>query len=152
MFALSIAAPDRAAKPLAIIVYLSCAVLLVWFGVALMAPAPEVAPTMQNQPSAKFRMNQAAEARLFGVETAGGLTPPSIVLMGIFAGEEGNGAAVMSVEGKPGVSYRVGDTVANGWVLDSVEQRQAVIARSGQRHKVQMPRLDVDPSLIKRVQ
>jgi general secretion pathway protein C len=55
-------------------------------------------------------------------------------LLGVAAGERsGGGAAVISVDGKPARSYRVGSTLEEGLVLQSVRGRQAVIAsREGQ--------------------
>lgn len=123
-----------------------------WLLIQMLAPSVEVAPAMQSTPSARFQMNQSAEARLLGVETAGGLTPPSVKLMGVFASDQGQGAAVLSVEGKPATSYNVGDNVANGWRLSEVSATAAVITRSGQRHRVNLPSIALDPTLMKRVQ
>ncbi|WP_370263781.1 type II secretion system protein N [Limnobacter sp.] len=130
----------------------ACAVaLMVWVGVRLFAPAPTLAPAMPSQASVSFQIDQSPEARLMGVETAGGLTPPAVNLMGVFANGEGQGAAVMSIDGQPAQSKRVGDDVANGWVLEEVGPTFAVLRRSGQRHQVDLPRLQADPNLLKRV-
>lgn len=139
-------------KVLACLIYSGTAALLVWLVIHLMAPSVEVAPSMQLAPSAQFQMNQSAEARLLGVEIAGGLTPPSVRLMGVFASDKGQGAAVLSVEGKPAVSFSVGDNVANGWVLSEVSSTAAVLSRSGQRHQVHLPDTEANPEFIKRVQ
>lgn len=125
--------------------------LVVWVGIKLFAPAPEVAPAMPDQASAKYQIDQSPEARLMGVETEGGLTPPSVNLVGVFANSEGNGAAVMSIDGQPAQSKRVGDEVANGWTLEEVGPTFAVMRRSGQRHQVDLPVLGVDPNLLRRV-
>lgn len=106
---------------------------------------------MPEQASAKYQMDQSPEARLMGVETAGGLTPPSVTLMGVFANGEGQGAAVMSIDGQPAQSRRVGDEVANGWTLEEVGPTFAVMRRSGQRHQVNLPVLEADPNLLRRV-
>ena len=125
--------------------------LVVWVLIRLLAPAPEVAPAMPDQASAKYQIDQSPEARLMGVETAGGLTPPSVNLVGVFANSEGKGAAVMSIEGQPAQSKRVGEEVANGWTLEEVGPTFAVMRRSGQRHQVNLPILEADPNLLRRV-
>ncbi|MDX1668168.1 MAG: type II secretion system protein N [Limnobacter sp.] len=131
---------------------MSTVALAGWLGIQLMAPQVEVAPAMQTKPSAKFQMNQSAEARLLGVETTGGLTPPSVRLIGVFASDQRTGAAVLSVEGRPAKSFAVGENVANGWTLAEVTGTEAVISRSGQRHRVTLPRTTVDSNLMRRVQ
>ncbi|NJM31995.1 MAG: hypothetical protein HC848_02755 [Limnobacter sp.] len=125
--------------------------LAVWFILKLSEPAPTVAPAMQNAPSAQFRMDQSAEARLLGVETEGGLTPPSLQLLGVFASSSGKGAAILSVEGQPAESMPVGSMVANGWQLDEVGNNFAVISRSGQQHRIELPTEQPDPDLLQRV-
>lgn len=143
---------NQLTKSIATLVYLGTAALVVWLFIQVLAPSVEVAPSMQSAPSARFQMNQSAEARLLGVETTGGLTPPSVKLMGVFASDQGQGAAVLSVEGKPAASFNVGDNVANGWRLSEVSSTSAVLSRSGQRHRVNLPSVGFDPNLMKRVQ
>ncbi|WP_334119027.1 type II secretion system protein N [Limnobacter sp.] len=133
------------------LLWLACVALAVWVLIQLFAPAPQVAPAMPAQASAKYQIDQSPEARLMGVETAGGLTPPSVSLLGIFANSEGKGAAVMSIEGQPAQSRRVGDEVANGWTLEEVGPTFAVMRRSGQRHQVNLPILEADPNMLRRV-
>lgn len=106
---------------------------------------------MPSESSTKYQMDQSAEARLMGVETTGGLTPPSIKLLGLFASESGQGAAVMSIEGQPAQSKSVGEEVANGWTLDEVGPSFAVLVRSGQRHQVDLPLLQADPNMLIRM-
>ncbi|HEX4880292.1 MAG TPA: type II secretion system protein N [Limnobacter sp.] len=125
--------------------------LLVWVLIGLFAPSPTLAPAMPSQATASFQVDQSPEARLLGVETTGGLTPPAVNLLGVFAGESGQGAAVMSIDGQPAQSRRVGDEVANGWMLEEVGPTFAVLRRSGQRHQVDLPKLQADPNLLQRV-
>jgi len=69
-------------------------------------------------------------------------------LLGVAAGaHSGKGAAVISVDGKPPRSYRVGSVIDEGYVLKSVHGRQAVIAsqQTGQpvaTLELPAPRLD----------
>jgi general secretion pathway protein C len=82
-----------------------------------------------------------ALARLLGSSPAAAAAPAPVValasrfqLVGVAAGaSSGGGAAVISVDGKPARPYRVGSTIEEGLVLQSVRGRQAVIAsREGQ--------------------
>ena len=133
-----------------IALYLGALAMGVWFGLQIFKPAPQVAPLMQTAPSAQFRMDQSAEARLLGVETQGGLTPPAIQLLGTFASEnKQGGAAVMAIDGKPEESLRLGDPVANGWELAEVGPTYVIITRSGQRHRVELPVLRDEGGLSK---
>jgi general secretion pathway protein C len=141
----------RLVQALRMVLWLGAVGLAVWVLIKLFAPAPVVAPAVPAQASAKYQIDQSPEARLMGVETAGGLTPPSVNLLGIFANSEGKGAAVMSIEGQPAQSKRVGDEVANGWTLEEVGPTFAVMRRSGQRHQVNLPILGADPNLLRRV-
>lgn len=141
----------RLVQGLHMLLWLACVALAVWLLIQLFAPAPQVALAMPAQGSAKYQIDQSPEARLMGVETAGGLTPPSVNLLGIFANSEGKGAAVMSIEGQPAQSKRVGDEVANGWTLEEVGPTFAVMRRSGQRHQVNLPILEADPNMLRRV-
>jgi general secretion pathway protein C len=141
----------RVLQGLSMLLWLITVGLAVWVLIKLFAPSPVVAPAMPSQASANYQIDQSPEARLMGVETAGGLTPPSVNLVGVFANSEGKGAAVMSIEGQPAQSMRVGDEVANGWTLEEVGPTFAVMRRSGQRHQVNLPVLDADPNLLRRV-
>lgn len=125
--------------------------VLSWVAMQWMVPAPQVAPAMPQQASAKFQVDQSAEARLLGVEQAGGVTPPSVKLLGIFADAHGRGAAVLSVEGQSAVSKSVGDEVANGWTLAQVEATRAVLDHQGLRHSVDLPIQGADPNMLVRV-
>ena len=125
--------------------------LAVWVVLQLTVPAPQLAPAMPAESSVKYQMDQSAEARLMGVETAGGLTPPSVKLLGLFASESGQGAAVLSIEGQPAQSKSVCEVVANGWTLDEVGPSFAVLGRSGQRHQVDLPVMQADPNMLVRV-
>jgi len=141
----------RLMQGLGTLLWLLAVGLTVWVLIKLFAPSPVVAPAMPSQVSANYQVDQSPEARLMGVETAGGLTPPSVNLVGVFANSEGKGAAVMSIEGQPAQSMRVGDEVANGWLLEEVGPTFAVMRRSGQRHQVNLPLLEADPNLLRRV-
>ena len=93
--------------------------------------AVAVPPAAPRQVAA---VDPAALARLLGgvpsVVSAPAL--PSLAsrfhLVGVAAGaHSGGGAAVISVDGKPGRPYRVGAAIEEGVVLQSVRGRQAVL-------------------------
>jgi general secretion pathway protein C len=138
-------------QTLSMALWLSCVSLTVWFLIHLLAPAPQAAPAMPMKASTKYQIDRSPEARLMGVETTGGLTPPSLTLLGVFANNEGKGAAVIGVDGQPGQFQRVGDEIINGWILVEVGPTFAVIRRSGLRQQINLPILQVDPELFHRV-
>jgi general secretion pathway protein C len=51
-------------------------------------------------------------------------------LVGVVAGRSQQGAALISVDGRPAKPFRVGSFVDEGLVLQSVQQRRAVLAAS----------------------
>ncbi|WP_041675736.1 type II secretion system protein N [Ramlibacter tataouinensis] len=79
----------------------------------------------------------AAIARLLGASpqpAAGPVAAPSLAsrfsLVGVAAGGPRGGAALIAVDGKPARPYRVGTTIEEGLVVQSVQGRQAVLAAS----------------------
>lgn len=86
-------------------------------------------------------VDPAAIARLLGsaapLPAAGAAAAPvatlasRFMLVGVAAeARSGRGAAVISVDGKPARSYRVGSLLDEGLVLQSVKGRQAVIGQA----------------------
>ncbi|MEJ8838998.1 type II secretion system protein N [Ramlibacter sp. AN1133] len=81
-------------------------------------------------------VDPVALARMLGSTPAAAAAPAPVIalssrfqLLGVAAGaRSGGGAAVIAVDGKPARSYRVGSTIDEGLVLQSVHGRQAVIA------------------------
>lgn len=113
-----------------------------YWGLKLSAGTPGI-----NAPVAAPRqvgpVDPVAMARLLGStpQSAAAGPAPAVValasrlqLIGVAAGaRSGGGAAVISVDGKPGKSYRVGSTIEEGLVLQSVRGRQAVVATADGR-------------------
>jgi general secretion pathway protein C len=85
-------------------------------------------------------VDPVAIARLLGGSPAGLAAPaaaPSLAsrfqLTGVVAGvRSGGGVAVISVDGKPARSFRVGAAIEEGVVLQSVRGRQAVLAAAAE--------------------
>ena len=74
----------------------------------------------------------AVVARLLGYSQAAGPQAPSLAsrfaLLGVVASRERDGTALIAVDGRPAKPFRVGATVAESLVLQSVEARRAVLA------------------------
>jgi general secretion pathway protein C len=91
-----------------------------------------VAPPAPSAPAS----DPAMVARLLGATPAGPAATPvaslssRFNLLGIVAEQDGGGAALISVDGKPPKPYRVGATVDEGLVLQSVQRRRAAIGPS----------------------
>lgn len=77
-----------------------------------------------------------AVARLLGAPDSAALAAPvaslasRFVLVGVVATDSRRGAALIALDGKPAKPYRVGSTVDDGLVLQSVAPRRAVLGSS----------------------
>lgn len=78
-----------------------------------------------------------AIARLLGATPATATVAPAapslasrLALVGVVANRSEQGAALISIDGKPARPYRVGATIEEGVVLQSVASRRAVLAAS----------------------
>jgi general secretion pathway protein C len=75
-----------------------------------------------------------AVARLLGYSQAAAPQAASLAsrfaLTGVVASRERDGAALIAVDGRPAKPFRVGATVTESLVLQSVEPRRAVLAAS----------------------
>ena len=119
----------RAASFLLWAVAAGCAV---FWGLRLAAPASGalVAPVDLGAPVAA---DPAAVARLLGA-TNGPLAAAPVAavasrftLVGVLAGRQNGGAALIAVDGKPARPVRVGGTLEEGLVLQSLSGRKALL-------------------------
>lgn len=100
----------------------------VYWGLRLSSrPAGLSAPASAPQPVVP---DAQALARLLGAVPTAAVAAPAaasrFVLVGVLAGTaSGGGAALIAVDGKPAKPYRVGATVDQGLVLQSLSRRQA---------------------------
>ena len=92
-----------------------------------------------------------ALARLLGQVAAGGpatvaspSAPGRFLLTGVLAGPGSQGAALISVDGKPAKPYRVGNPVVDDLFLQSVVGRRAVLA-AGAANAVPAQTLEMKP-------
>lgn len=100
--------------------------------------APGAAAPLEPRPGGSVVVDPGAIAALLGgVPAAPGMAAAApqaslasrFQLVGVAArAYSGAGAAIIAVDGKPGKPYRVGHSVEEGLVLQSVQGRQAVLA------------------------
>lgn len=92
-----------------------------------------VAPAAVRPPLAA---DPAAVARLLGAVQGGPAAPAAapasgrFSLVGVVADRSHQGAALIAVDGRPPKPFRVGSTVDEGLVLQSVQARRAVLGAS----------------------
>jgi general secretion pathway protein C len=107
-----------------------------------------VAVSVVPQPA--LTIDQAAVARALGavkaqpgsVQVAG--SAPKVALLGVVGDAKGQGVALLSVDGQAPKPYRVGVEVTDGWRLESVAGRAAVLAagdKSAPTHRLELPPL-----------
>jgi general secretion pathway protein C len=91
-------------------------------------PLPPQRAAVAADPAAVARLLGGAPAQV----AAAAPLATRFQLVGVVAGiRSGGGAAIIAVDGRPAKSFRVGASVADGVVLQSVHARQAVLAASG---------------------
>lgn len=102
---------------------------------SLQWPAPAATLPFTILAEEPVAQDSQALARLLGQVAAGGPTTVSspgasgrFVLTGVLAGPGSQGAALISVDGKPAKPYRVGNPVVDNLFLQSVSGRRAVLA------------------------
>ena len=129
---------------------LAAASAVAW-GLRVLAPAPDrgvaAAVTPPLAPDAQ------AVARTLGATAGAGpsATAPSapvlesarFVLTGVVVKGATQGAALLSVDGKPAKPYAVGAAVVDGWALQSVQGRRATLVRNGLDMVLDLPALGV---------
>ncbi|MDR7308203.1 type II secretion system protein N [Rhodoferax saidenbachensis] len=76
-----------------------------------------------------------------GAQAAPVLESARFALMGVVGQPHANGAALVSVDGKPAKPYTVGGNVVDGWTLQSVQGRRATLARNGAEMVLELPAL-----------
>jgi len=95
---------------------------------------PTAPPATRSPPP----VDPAVVARLLGFNPAGASAAPApsmasrFALVGVVANRGHDGAALISVDGKPAKPFRVGTAVDEGLVLKSVDARSAVLAPSAE--------------------
>lgn len=110
------------------IVLLAIASITYW---VLRLSANRILPAPLPSVEAVVLIDSATVARILGTKTATTVMQASLasrfVLRGVVASSPEGGAALISVDGKPAQTVRVGATVADNLVLQSATGRQAVL-------------------------
>lgn len=123
---------------------------MAWWGLHWVPPMQAPAHARLAVPTATLDPSQRLSdvSRLLGatVSVANNdlLTPtdPIFVLKGVLAGSSSQaGAALLAQAGQPARPYRVGSPLGQGWVLQSVQARSAVLADAQTGAVVQTLRL-----------
>ncbi|MEJ8854472.1 type II secretion system protein N [Variovorax robiniae] len=102
---------------------------IVFWGLRLSAPADSAPPPAVA--SAPVAVDAASVARFLGAvntPVAAAATPDAasrFVLQGVIADTDGQGAALIAVDGKPARPFRVGASIGDSYVLQSVGARAA---------------------------
>lgn len=105
---------------------------VVFWGLRLSAPNDGLAPPAVAAPAVSA-IDATAVAQLFGVLPAQAVVQnmpdaaSRFALMGVVADSARRGAALIAVDGKPARPFRVGMSVGDGYVLQSVGTRQAAL-------------------------
>ena len=121
-------ASSRLALPLvSLVVWGAVAYSAVSWGLqwsALEASPTQAAPTASAVPE----VNTAAVAQTLGAAPVPTAAAPTLAsrfqLLGVMAGGATQAAALMAVDGQAAKPYRVGALVAEGWVLQSAQDRR----------------------------
>jgi len=118
---------------------------LVFWGLRLAAPAPGPAYAPVGAEAAAAA-DPAVVARALGAMPAtvaqAAPAPGRFSLLGVVAGSSRGGTALIAVDGQPPRPFRVGSTVAPGYVLQSVAPRRAFLGDAGsQALAIDMPAL-----------
>jgi len=106
---------------------------IVFWGLRLAAPSDAIAPPAVAK--AQAEPDPAAVAQMLGAVSAQSVaaTPEAasrFALLGVVADADQQGAALIAVDGKPARPFKVGATVAEGYVLQSVGTRAASLGAS----------------------
>ena len=122
--------PSLILRLLTVLVWALVAASAVFWGVGLTQPTtPWVAPALAQR--AAQAIDTAAISRLLGAPPL--LAPKAhepaidLVLTGVVAARSGQGAALISVQGRPPRPFQVGQAVSEGLVLQSVQGRRALL-------------------------
>ena len=105
---------------------------VVFWGLRLSAPSDGLAPPAVAAPAISA-IESASVAQLFGVLPAQAVVKNApdaasrFALMGVVADSARRGAALIAIDGKPARPFRVGMSVGEGYVLQSVATRQATL-------------------------
>ncbi len=123
----AIARPRWTLRLATLVVWALLGVSLAWWGLKLSRPAG--APPVPLAAAAPLAVDAQALARVLGAQapasTAAASAPARLVLQGVLVGtQNGDGAALIAVDGKPAKPYRVGAELQPGLIVQSLGRRE----------------------------
>ncbi len=116
--------------------------IIAFWASRLMAPATAIAPAAVNGDN-NNASNSTWTKQLFGNTAAspsvadGPIADSQLTVLGVITG--GAGAAVISIEGKPGKAFGVGELVTAGVRIREITAENVVIDRNGSKVKLAAP-------------
>ena len=131
--------PLLPARLLSLLCFLLAGASVAFAYVRFSEPAPVITPVLTDKTSDQFTFDRSPEARLLGADTTGGLAPPNIQLLGVMAQTNGEGSAVITLDGQPSMAVVTGQSITNGWAVTEVNSQGIVIARNGNQHRIALP-------------
>lgn len=133
-------------KRLALLLSIVLVALLSWQLVhwvkVLRQPRHERAPVAAQFLNPQAMASQIGTRKIFGVDSEvvaspQGVTSLNLKLNGVFAEDDTRpSVAIISVDGKSGLPFKTGDTVAPNVTLDQVMSDHVILSRSGVKEKL----------------
>ena len=116
---------------------LLCAILAYW-GLVLLAPRPISGPAADSSLGANSGPGRAAI--LFGDSAGKAAAAPAlnVTVLGVIA-DGPRGSAVLSVDGRPGRAFAIGEPVDGALTLNSVSTDRVVIGSGARRFELPAP-------------
>ena len=136
-----------------VVLWAAAAASIVFWGLRMATPADGVRPPAVSTVAA-LNVDSAAVARVLGAQPAVErvVAAPDAAsrfhLLGVVADDTGRGAALIAVDGKPPRPYRVGATLAEGYVLQSLDARAVNIGGDRRGSAVFSLKLPVQPLAV----
>lgn len=113
-------------------------------------PSEPVSPVVVGNPAARTQAADIAPiAFLFGARP--GIDGSDIRLVGVIAqGKQGQGIALLAVDGRPALALRAGEDIAAGVRLAEVRADRVMVSRSGAVQEIRLPARPAPDGIIRR--
>ncbi len=112
-------------------------------------PSEPVRPVSVGNPAARTQAADIAPiALLFGARP--GADGSNITLVGVIAqGQQGQGIALLAVDGRPAMALHAGEEIATGVTLAEVRADRVVLNRSGVSQEIRLPAKPAPEGIVK---
>jgi len=112
-------------------------------------PSEPVRPVSAGNPAARTQAADIAPiAFLFGALP--GLDGSDVKLVGVIAqGKQGQGIALLAVDGRPALALRAGEEIAAGVRLAEVRADRVLVSRSGAIQEIRLPAKPTPEGIVK---